>query len=165
MRQKLRQKWYLHSSRTISTAACQKHRVKTSESSKTQKSDGSKWWVIILLQMMCNKNKNSTWLIDGSQGFARCAQILLATKIGGATAIQKLWVKWTLGSLGTVGTSIVLVHVVKHFIQFIKMRFARVSSDDHQYICLLWPQILALKLTGTGYPNSRLYGLSDRTTC
>ena len=27
--------------------------------------------------------------IDGSQGFARCAQILLTTQIGGATVIQK----------------------------------------------------------------------------
>ena len=43
--------------------------------------------------MMCNQNKNSTGLIDGSQGFARRAQILLATKIGGATAMQKIWVK------------------------------------------------------------------------
>ena len=41
---------------------------------------------------MCNQ-KNSTGLIDGSQGFAICAQILLATKTGGSTAIQKLWVK------------------------------------------------------------------------
>ena len=35
--------------------------------------------------------KNSTGLIDGSQGFARCAQIWLATKIGGYAAIQKPW--------------------------------------------------------------------------
>ena len=64
--------------------------VETAAYSKTQKYDGSEWRVIILLQIMCNKNKNSTGLIDGSQGFVRCAQILLATKIGGATAIQKL---------------------------------------------------------------------------
>ena len=35
--------------------------------------------------------KNSAGLIDGSQGFARCAQNLLATKTGGAMDIQKLW--------------------------------------------------------------------------
>ena len=35
----------------------------------------------------------------------------------------------------------------------------------HPNICLLWPQILILKLTGPGNPNSRLlYGLSDGTT-
>ena len=55
--------------------------------------------------------KKYTGLIDGTQGFARCAQILLATKIGGATAVQNLWVKWTVGSWGPVGTSIVLVLV------------------------------------------------------
>ena len=59
--------------------------------------------------MICNKNKNSTGLINGYQGFARCAQILLATKIGGVTAIQKLWVKRTVGSWSPVGSSIVLV--------------------------------------------------------
>ena len=59
--------------------------------------------------MMCNQNKNSTGLIESSQGFSRCAQILLATKIGGATAIQKLWVKLTVRYWGPVGTSIVLV--------------------------------------------------------
>ena len=63
--------------------------------------------------MMCNQNKNSTWLIGGSYGFARCAQFLLATKTGGATAIQKLWVKWIVGSWGPVATSIVLVPSVK----------------------------------------------------
>ena len=41
---------------------------------------------------------------------ARWAQLLLATKIGEATANQKLWVKWTVGSWGTVATSIVLVY-------------------------------------------------------
>ena len=50
--------------------------------------------------MVYNQNKNSTGLIYGSQGFAICAQILSAKKIGWATAIQKLWVKWTLGSWG-----------------------------------------------------------------
>ena len=89
--------------------ARQKNRVETAASSKTEKSDGSEWWVFILLQMMCNQNKNSIGLIGSSQGFAKCAQILLATKIGGATAIQKLWVKWTMGSWSPVGTGIVLV--------------------------------------------------------
>ena len=37
--------------------------------------------------------KYRTGIIDGSQGFSRCAQFLLSTKIGGATAIQKLLVK------------------------------------------------------------------------
>ena len=83
----------------------QKHRIKTAASSKSEKSDGSEWWVNVLLQMMCNQNKNSTVLIDGSRGFSGCAQILLATKIGGATAIQKLLVKWTVGYWGPVGTS------------------------------------------------------------
>ena len=59
--------------------------------------------------MMCNQNKNITGLIDESKGLARSAKILLATKIGGAMAIQKLWVKWTVGSCGPVGTSIILV--------------------------------------------------------
>ena len=68
-------------------------KCKNAASSKTQKSDGSEWRVIILLQMVYNKNQNITELIDGSQGFARCAQISLATKNGGATANQKLWVK------------------------------------------------------------------------
>ena len=54
------------------------------------------------------KQKN-TGLINGSQGFTRCDQILLATKIGGVTAIQKLWVKSAVGSWGPAGTSIVLV--------------------------------------------------------
>ena len=58
---------------------------------------------------MCNKNENRTVLINGSSGFARYAQFLLATKIGGATAIQKYWVKWTLGYWGPAATSIVLV--------------------------------------------------------
>ena len=58
-----------------------KHGVKTAASSKTQKSDGSEWWVIIFIYMMCNPNKNSTGLIIGSWGFARCAQFLLATKL------------------------------------------------------------------------------------
>ena len=51
--------------------------------------------------MVCNQNKNSTGLIDGSQGFTRCAQIRLATKIGGATAIQKIGSNepWDLGLL------------------------------------------------------------------
>ena len=59
--------------------------------------------------MMCNQNKNGTGLIDVSQGFARCAQIWLAAKIGGAVAIQKIWVKWSIVSLSPVGTSILLV--------------------------------------------------------
>ena len=42
---------------------------------------------------LCEGKKTSTGLIDGSKGFAKCAQLLLATKIGGATAIQKYWVK------------------------------------------------------------------------
>ena len=58
---------------------------------------------------MCNQNKNPTGIIGGSYGFARYAQFLLATKIGGATAIQKYWVKWTLGYWGPAATSIVLV--------------------------------------------------------
>ena len=57
-----------------------------------------------------------------------------------------------------------LLRVNKHFIRFIKTRFARINSDDNQHICLLWPQILALKLTGPGDLNSRLYELSDGTT-
>ena len=46
---------------------------------------------------------NFTGLIGGSQGFARCAQILLATKIGGATTIQTLWVKLIVVSWVPVG--------------------------------------------------------------
>ena len=65
---------------------------------------------------MCNENKNIIGLIDGSQGFARCAQILLATKIGGATSIPKPWVKLTMGSWGLVGTRIVLVQLGKIFL-------------------------------------------------
>ena len=38
----------------------------------------------------------------------------LATKIGGATAIQKLWVKLTMGSWYPVGTSIVLVPSIRY---------------------------------------------------
>ena len=87
----------------------QKNWVETAASSKTEKSDGSEWLVVILLQMMCNKNKNSTGLIDSSPDFTRCAQIWLANKIGGATAIQKNWVEWTVGSCYPVGTIIVLV--------------------------------------------------------
>ena len=51
--------------------------------------------------MMCNQNKNSTALIDGSQGFTRCTQIWLATKIGGATAIKNFVLNepWDLGLL------------------------------------------------------------------
>ena len=37
------------------------------------------------------------------------AQFLLATKIGGTTAIQKVWVKKAVGSWGPVATSIRLV--------------------------------------------------------
>ena len=59
--------------------------------------------------MMCNQNKNIIGSIDGSWGFARCDQFVLATTIGGAMAIQKIWVKWTVGSWGHVVTSIVLV--------------------------------------------------------
>ena len=44
------------------------------------------------------------------------------------------------------------------------MQFTRVNSDDHLYICLLCPQILVLKLTVTGYPNSIFYVLLDGTT-
>ena len=57
-----------------------------------------------------------------------------------------------------------LPRVYKHLIPFIKTRFARVNSDDHQHIGLLCPQILVLKLTGTGDPNSIFYVLSDETT-
>ena len=67
---------------------------------------------------MCNQNKNSTGLIDGSWGFDRCTQSLLAAKIGGATAIQKLWVKWTVGSWSPVGTSIVLELLHFSFIHY-----------------------------------------------
>ena len=40
-----------------------------------------------------------------------------------------------------------LLRVNKNFIRFIKTRFARVNSDDHQHICLLWPQISVLLLS------------------
>ena len=45
--------------------------------------------------------------------FARCAQFLLATKIGGATAIQKYWLKKAVRSWGPVATSIRLVPCFK----------------------------------------------------
>ena len=44
------------------------------------------------------------------------------------------------------------------------MQFVRVNLDDHLHICLLWLQILVLKLNGPRDPNSRLYGISDGTT-
>ena len=46
----------------------------------------------------------------------------------------------------------------------IKIWFARVNSNDHQHICLSWPQILVLKLTRPRDPNSRLYVISYGTT-
>ena len=51
--------------------------------------------------MKCNQNENSIGLIYCYKGFSRCAQLLSATKVGGATAIQKDWVKkpWDLGDL------------------------------------------------------------------
>ena len=91
--------------------ARQKYRVETAASSKTEKSDRSECRVVNILQIMCNQNKNSTRLIGGSQGFVRCAQIWLATKIGGATAIQKLWVKRTVEYWSPVGTSIAMVQM------------------------------------------------------
>ena len=48
--------------------------------------------------------------------------------------------------------------------QFIKTRFARVNSDDPQHIFLLWRQILVLKFTVPGCPNSRLYVLPEGIT-
>ena len=156
MRQKLRQKQYLRRSSTTSTAGTpktKKHRVKNAASSKTEKSDGSEWWVIVILQMMCNQNKNSTGSIDGSQGFARCAQIWLATKIGGATAIQKLWVKWTVGYWSPMGTSIVWVCIfrLKYILRLTyisgeilalsrwrKIESRSAGSKEHPQLCLWW---------------------------
>ena len=86
-----------------------KNRVKTAAPSKTQNYDGSEWWVIMFIHMMCNQKKNSTGLIDVYQAFARCDQIRLATKISGATATQTLWVKLNVGYWSPVGTIILLV--------------------------------------------------------
>ena len=93
---------------------------------KNKKSDGSEWWIIIILQMMRNQNKNSIGLIDCSQGFARCAQMWLATKIVGATSIQNIWVKWTVGSWYPVGTSIVLVRSDQ------LLNFVRIFIEERQ---------------------------------
>ena len=46
-----------------------------------------------------------------------------------------------------------MLRVNEHFIRFIKTRFAHVNSDDHQQICLLWPQILVLKLNDMETPT------------
>ena len=72
--------------------ARQKNRVKTAASSK-QKNLTEVNGESSLFFRLCAIKKNNIVLIGGSQGFARCAQILLDTKIGGATAIQKKWVK------------------------------------------------------------------------
>ena len=33
---------------------------------KNTKSDSSEWWFIIIIQIMCSQNKNSSWLLDSS---------------------------------------------------------------------------------------------------
>ena len=59
---------------------------------------------------MYNKNKKQHRINQKILRFSRCAQFLLATTIGGATAIQNIWVKLTVESWGSVVTSIVLIH-------------------------------------------------------
>ena len=64
--------------------------VKTAASSKTKKLDGSECLVIIILQVMCNQNEKNTGLIGSSQGFSRCAQILLDKKLVGLRPSKKI---------------------------------------------------------------------------
>ena len=89
--------------------------------------------------MICNQKQIITRLINGSQGFARCSQIWLATKIGGATTIKKLWVKWTLGSWSLVRISIVLVplNLASNYPSFIKKRTRSGQSCNNYGQCLL----------------------------
>ena len=57
-----------------------------------------------------------------------------------------------------------LLRINKQFILFTKTGFVRVNSDDHLCICLLWSQILVLKLSPPKNPNIWLYMLLYGTT-
>ena len=139
---------------------------------KQKKYDRSEWRVIIILQMMWNKNKNSTGLIDGSQGFARCAQILLDTKIGGVMTIQKLWVKWTVGSWSTMGTRIILVQHGRKCLESLNPTHEFFTSTRYPYLPLFnipylffkqkrmtmtASKIVHLKIFTFKYPNLQEY--------
>ena len=76
---------------------------------KTQKLERSEWWVINLIQMMCNQNENITGIIYSSLSFAIYAQISFSKTLGGAMDIQKDWIKWTVRSWLPVWSSIIPV--------------------------------------------------------